>query len=65
MTDPLDSSMRAWAEALAGMRTTKPTYKASLIVAILELLESGAAQIPSACASHTRFAVVGPVSRND
>ncbi len=45
MTDALDRSMRAWAEALAGMRTTKPTYKASLIVAILELLESGAGQL--------------------
>jgi hypothetical protein len=39
MTDALDHSMRAWTAALAGMRTTKPTYKASLIVAILELLE--------------------------
>lgn len=45
MTDAVDRSMRAWAEALAGMRTTKPTYKASLIVAILELLESGVGQL--------------------
>ena len=39
MSSILDRSVAAWEKAIRGMRTSQPTYKVSLLLVLLELVE--------------------------